>query len=233
MHSPLPSPGETPMAASHPGFHPQNATAAMAHMQAAGRRENLDRNPQLVERLVSASRDGDADEVNRLLALNVDPDCAGKTGEMALVVAAGKGHAAVVEALLRAGANPNVGKGEKTPMILAFQKGHKQILSLLFAASFQSLESAVGPGGGVPPPMRGRTGQADEEVPYSSICELRDVTARLASISQKQSETTWVSTMINIPQADTDLGDTDQARENAMRTAMRSCVQAKKQADGH
>jgi ankyrin repeat protein len=196
----------------------------------------LDKNPQLVERLCTSAKDGDVNEVTRLLEQGVDPDCAGKNGSTAMVMAADKGHAAVVKALLDGGANPTIGKGEKTPMIAAFQKGHKEILSLLFAASFQTLESAVGSGGSMSPVARAHSanlGGGDDEVPYSSICELRDVTARLASISQKPPETGWVSTVSMAPQADSDLGDSDLARENAMRMAMRNCAQAKKQADTH
>nr|XP_032816380.1 caseinolytic peptidase B protein homolog [Petromyzon marinus] len=61
------------------------------------------------ERLLRAARTGDTVEVNRLLAEGVDPDSRHELGWTALMVAAINCHHSVVEVLLAAGANPDVG----------------------------------------------------------------------------------------------------------------------------
>merc|ERR1719329_1482231 len=83
----------------------------------------------------------------RFLDLPVDPDCVSSEGQTPLIVAAQGGKVTVVEALIQAGADVNIGVNGSTPMIAAFQKGRKDVLRVLFGAAFQTLEHADGPGG--------------------------------------------------------------------------------------
>lgn len=76
-----------------------------------------------MQKLIDASKNGDVNKVNELLASGIDPDGPGKGGETPLMAAARGGHLAVVEALVQAFADPTLGKGEETPLTIAFQKG--------------------------------------------------------------------------------------------------------------
>mmetsp|Transcript_68546 Transcript_68546/g.222053 ORF Transcript_68546/g.222053 Transcript_68546/m.222053 type:complete len:318 (+) Transcript_68546:255-1208(+) len=109
---------------------------------------NLDSSPQTCQQLVAACQAGDAAAVMRLLAASADPDAAaaagaGAAGGQPLLLAASGGHLPIVEALLAAGADPNIVREGATPMTAAFQKGHQEVLRALFGATFQSLGSAV------------------------------------------------------------------------------------------
>ncbi|MGW4055416.1 ankyrin repeat domain-containing protein [Streptomyces sp. NPDC004779] len=88
--------------------------------------------------LVEAARDGDTATVERLLREGVAPDDPGGGRVMALEAAVHPGHAAVVDLLLRAGAEPArlVGEydGDQTPLTIAVGRGHTDVVRLLLAA---------------------------------------------------------------------------------------------------
>lgn len=131
---------QVPMQAAPSPGAPSAAAAPVARPQ---KHPNLDRSPAKILALKNAVVSGDAAAVKTLLDAGVDPDepCAGKT---ALLVAAEKGNVAVVEVLLGAGADPNtVGTDGSTPLTVAFQHGHKEVLSKLFSSTFQSLGSSM------------------------------------------------------------------------------------------
>merc|ERR1712087_680044 len=105
-------------------------------------------------------------------------------------------------------------------MTVAFQKGHQDILKALFSASFQSLESAVGPGATLSPGAKVRAAAAgDDEISGAALEELRETTRRLAAMSGP--------TKGGFPYTggddfqDMPLGDTDKMREDAVKDAMK------------
>ena len=101
-----------------------------------------------VEELDSASTAGHCDKVKALLKLPIHPDC--KTEKMllqsvgvlqpgptALLLAAEKGHLNVVELLIDAAADVNVGSDDEnghTPLLLASQQSHLDVMHLLVQA---------------------------------------------------------------------------------------------------
>ncbi len=86
----------------------------------------------LSEPLVAASRQGDLQEVRRLLSIGASPDARAEFGTPLLEAVEG-GHTEVVRALLQAGADPNQpdGPGGKSPLRLAKAAGHREIARLL------------------------------------------------------------------------------------------------------
>merc|ERR1719329_2089062 len=127
----------------------------------------------------------------RFLDLPVDPDCVSSEGQTPLIAAAQGGKVTVVEALLQAGADVNIGVNGSTPMIAAFQKGRKDVLRVLFGAAFQTLEHAVGPGGQAVSEYNStlnNVSAGQDEVSPMALAELRDVTAKLATLNRPAEE---------------------------------------------
>lgn len=149
---------------------------------------NLNTSPVAVQSLVEAARRGKSKDVQKLLGESVDPDGKGQGGITPLMAAAQFGSVPSVEALIGAGADPNIGKDGTNPMTIAFQQGHKEVLNVLFKSTFQNLDSMV-----APPPaaatgghtaMNGYAEPAGDEVPASAILDLREVTAKLSDVGK-------------------------------------------------
>eukprot|EP00401_Gymnodinium_catenatum_P051172 CAMPEP_0117590864 /NCGR_PEP_ID=MMETSP0784-20121206/71209_1 /TAXON_ID=39447 /ORGANISM="" /LENGTH=398 /DNA_ID=CAMNT_0005392513 /DNA_START=56 /DNA_END=1249 /DNA_ORIENTATION=- len=215
--------------AAPPASHMGHAMPARQGPARPKKAEGLDKSPGMIEQLCAAARQGNLPDVQKLLE-KVDPDGTARDGTTALYVASDKGHKAIVEALLAAGADPNIGKGEKTPMTVAFQKGNKEILSLLFAASFQSLDAAVGvPIGAFDGPAGVQGSAAEGDVSFAEVEELRDVTARLASLNNFTPAAQWSSLESKeTPLPVTEANDSSIVREQAVRMAMKNIIQVRK-----
>jgi ankyrin repeat protein len=80
--------------------------------------------------LVRAAVLGQTDEVARLLASGADPRERTSRGFTALGLAAREGRVAVIERLVRAGADPDIGGG-LTPLIMAAGYGDTDMVRLL------------------------------------------------------------------------------------------------------
>jgi len=145
--------------------------------------QGLDKAPDKVQKLCDAAKNGDVQGVNQLLASGIDPDGPARDGRTPLMAAAGGGHLKVVEALLATCADPNLGKGDETPLTIAFQKGKQDILKALFGASFSNLDNTIqgsGPGDISYAPTGGYGA-----VPENAADELRGMTSRLAGMNKK------------------------------------------------
>lgn len=88
------------------------------------------------EPLIDAARNGDAEAVRSLLAQGADANTAQGDGMTALHVAAERGHGAVTDLLLSAGADVEAKTriGSYTPLHLASRSGHGQIVRALLEA---------------------------------------------------------------------------------------------------
>jgi len=189
-------------------------------------KQSTDRDPKSVQRLCDAARSGDVGSLKSMLQ-SVDPDAAGRDGKTPLLIAAGMGHVDIVQALLDAGADPNIGKDGNTPMTAAFQKGNQEILRLLFQASFATLDNAVLPEATQDYSYQQAAAYGDEDVPETALMELREVTAKLASMStipqaakyQAAEDHSW------LPESE----DADKIREEAIKEAMRNIAKQQKE----
>ncbi|KXZ50826.1 hypothetical protein GPECTOR_15g512 [Gonium pectorale] len=92
---------------------------------------------RLSEDLLQACRDGDSARVEQVLRQGLDPNCVNdrqQDGHTPLHVAASKGHAEAVRALLSAGANKDaVVPNGLTPLHMAASNGHMEVLRALLA----------------------------------------------------------------------------------------------------
>ena len=87
--------------------------------------------------LISASMEGNLNEVTRLLSIGVSPNCERYICSYfttPLAAAAIKRHRLVVELLLDHGANPNKQNSQFAPLIAASIRGHQDIAKLLLGA---------------------------------------------------------------------------------------------------
>lgn len=170
----------------------------------------------MVEQLVDAAKTGDAVTVKSLLGKNVDPDATGRDGTTPLFNAAAKGSLPCVQALIEAAADPNIGKKGNTPMTVAFQKGHKDVLKALFGSTFQSLENVMVRDKGMAPATV--ITEEDGEVPDSAVYELREVTKKLAEVGTQILPV--VKAPVDLPAESEE--DSELMRQVAMRDAMKS-----------
>src|SRR5262245_20041651 len=85
--------------------------------------------PQDTASLLTASMNGRADQVRRLLAAGVRVNATGNDGATALMAAANGNHPEVVQALVAAGANVNAAaKNGVTALMLAAERGAADIV---------------------------------------------------------------------------------------------------------
>jgi len=147
--------------------------------------QGLDKSPDKVQKLCDAAKNGDVAGVKQLLEAGVDPDGPAKNGTTPLMSAAQGGKLAVVEALLAAFADPNLGKGDETPLTIAFQKGSQDILKALFGASFSALGNMVNSS---PLDISGYARENMNEVPDNAADDLRNVTMRLSKVNKQRED---------------------------------------------
>jgi len=211
---------------------PAGAVSAPARSQKAA---NLDNSPAMVEKLHAAAKNGDVGEVQRLLGQGIDPDGQSRDGSTALYYAADKGQKQVVEALLGASADPNIGQGDKTPMVAAFSRGHKDILSLLFASTFSTLDNAVGGGVQAVNAMAQSQGfdrtisPLDDEAPNTAHDELREMTTKLSRLGKTELASDWSNSKMPHDIVLPENADSDMAREEQVRMAMQTLVNQKRE----
>lgn len=174
--SPSPAPAERPASRQPEVF--QTPAPEVGQPTRARKPEGLDKSAGAMQKLVDAAKASDVAKVNECLAAGTDPDGPAKDGKTPLMAAVGAGSVAVVEALLKAFADPTLGKGDETPMTIAFQKGNQDILKVLFGASFNSLNGVVG---GVTDVPLAVVRSDNQDVPENAMTELRCVTQMIAS----------------------------------------------------
>lgn len=229
LREPPPAPAAAPAAAP---ARPKTELAPAPEMITSQPRkpDGLDKSDKSIQQLIAASNSGDVKKVNELLASGIDPDGPAKDGSTPLMAAAKGGHLAVVEALVAAFADPTLGKGEETPMTIAFQKGKQDILKALFAASFNTLDRSIK--GGCIAHLPETTGirSDNQEMPDNAEQELRDVTRILAHVSKDRPESPQAhkkygnyAHMASNPTDDAEK-DSDMMREQSVRLAMKSLV---------
>ena len=77
--------------------------------------------------LMMAAMNGRNLHVNMLLLRGAKPDLTDRVGSTALLYAIGKNHFGAVQLLLKHGADPTLGRGDATPLLLAWKLGHTRI----------------------------------------------------------------------------------------------------------
>lgn len=187
-----------------------------------------------MQSLVEAARRGKTKDVQKLVGDSVDPDGKGTDGTTPLMAAAQFGSVPAVEALLAAGADPNLGKDGTIPMTIAFQQGHKEVLNVLFKSTFQNLDSMVAPPPAASPESRGEmNGYAEptsDEVPASAIMDLREVTAKLSDLGKPRPNTAAVAqspTSHDAAQDENVEEHQGKVREDAVKDAMKLIARQK------
>ena len=82
--------------------------------------------------LLDAATEGNKQQVQQLIAEEIDPNYQGVAYGSALLYAAGNGHLEIVKFLIEKGANVNIRNGfDTTPLISAASNGHDEIVQLL------------------------------------------------------------------------------------------------------
>jgi hypothetical protein len=192
--------------------------------------EGLDKSDASIQKLINAAKNGDVNQVKQLLTDGIDPDGPAKDGQTPLMAATRGGHTAVVEALLGACADPTMGKGDETPLTIAFNKGNQNLLKVLFAGSFTNLNGLVGPGDiSIPAGMA-----EDETVPEHAEYELREMTARIAAMSRSERATSpqgggkYGNYSHLTASMDMEDKDADDLRQEGVRQVMRNLVKTAK-----
>jgi len=216
-----------PAAAPAPApIRTQTLTPAPALTAAPRKADGLDKSAASMEKLITAAKNGDNAKVSELLASGIDPDGPGPKGETPLMAATSAGHCAVVETLCAAFADPTMGKGEDTPMTIAFQKGKQDILKVLFKASFDIMgpnaKSEICPMSLVPD---------NKDVPEGAEQDLREVTKMIAHLGAGRPDSPVKAGKYGnyAHMASTDASadaekDSDMMREQSVRLAMKSLV---------
>ena len=88
--------------------------------------------PVFAGSLHNAAKNGDIEQVKKLIAQGADVNAKGRHGLMALTIASEKGHVDVVKALLSKGADVNVKDSSgQTALLYAFEDSHREIVQLL------------------------------------------------------------------------------------------------------
>jgi len=148
-----------------------------------GKPDGLDKSDKSMQKLIAAATKGDVAAVQACLDEGIDPDGPAKDGSTPLMKATAGGHLPVIEALLAAFADPTLGKGSETPMTIAFEKGKQDILKVLFAATFNSLDSMTNSGA---IPQYGDGMGVNSEVPDNAMYEYKEITTQLAKINRER-----------------------------------------------
>lgn len=148
---------------------------------------NLDKSPQTGEMFIQAAKGGETSKLQKLLAMGGDPDAfgtSGPSGGTAIFYAAERGDEKTVQVLIDHMADANIPAKGMTPMQIAFQKGHKEILQKLFGATFKTLDTAVTQSGiqapGMLPGGDFHAEPEDDECPASAHEQLKDQAKRIA-----------------------------------------------------
>lgn len=203
-----------------------------ARTQRPMKAEGLDKTDKSMQQLISEAKNGNTAKVTELLASGIDPDGPAKDGKTPLMAATAAGHVAVVEALLGAYADPTLGKGEETPLTIAFQKGNQNLLKVLFNASFNNLNGMVAPGALDLPDVGVRS--ENQDVPDSALSDLKEVTGMIAKqqrerpASPEHKKYGNYSHMAGQVTAQSD-EDGDCLRTASVRLAMKSLVKTNKE----
>jgi len=94
-------------------------------------------------RLVTATRQGDTDQVQQQLAEGASPDSRDERDVTVLILAANAGHTGIAYSLLNAGADVNISFKGWTPLVAAIHSGSEDIIRLLlnFGADVESKDS--------------------------------------------------------------------------------------------
>lgn len=189
-----------------------------------------------MQKLIDAAKNGDAAKVKACLDEGIDPDGPAKDGRTPLMAAVNGGHLAVIECLLAAFADPTLGKGDETPMTIAFQKGKQDILKVLFAATFSNLDSMTNTGPIPGMPLECESG-VDHEVPDNAMYELKNITQQIVKCNTRDRPSSpeaskgkygnYSSLMSN--EDDTGDKDSDMIREQGVRLMMQSLVKTNKE----
>lgn len=97
------------------------------------------------ELLWEAVRNGDADQVNKLLEQGADVNAQNEIGITALWIAAGKGEPALIEVLLKHGADVNARDGiwYQTPLSSALSSRNADVVKLLLDAGAKDVDDAA------------------------------------------------------------------------------------------
>lgn len=191
--------------------------------------------PDFVERLYQACKAGDDFGVHKFLETPVDPDGVSPSeNQTPLMAATARGSVTIVELLLKYGADVNKDVKGQTAMIVAHSKGKKEVLRVLFGAAFLSLESVVGGGPAAGGPRRRQQKQEIDD--DSHFQDLRDVTAKLASLNTKESgraidddQRSVLSLQPEEPVLDDE--SHDRLREEVVRETMKALLNASSKSD--
>lgn len=193
----------------------------------------LDSSEKSMAKLIDAAKNGDIAKVKACLDEGIDPDGPAKDGRTPLMAAVTGGHLAVIECLLAAFADPTLGKGEETPMTIAFQKGKQDILKVLFAATFSNLDSMTR-AGSIPGMPDGIAEGITNEVPDNAMYELKNITQAIARVNMRPTSPEKTSKYGNYSgligsQEDAEDKDSDMIREQGVRLMMASLVKTNKE----
>ncbi len=124
------------------------------HLLQATHKRRIRQQNRPVEKFIEMATEGNISEINRAIEVGIEIDELGSKGHTALMVAAYYGHRSVVNALLAAGADPNLlsddnglGAGMTALMLAAgsfFASNRQQIAKLLIAGGADVNQRGVG-----------------------------------------------------------------------------------------